>query len=118
MSGATLVAVADFLQVSTMTDSRDAATALANSAVAARLAASAQVLGPVTSVFWHKGEFGTGEEWQVVLKTTADRYTELEAHLLTQHGWENPEVTAIPLAAGSASYLAWVRSTVDADRLP
>jgi periplasmic divalent cation tolerance protein len=63
------------------------------------------------SVFWHAGEFGTGEEWQVLLKTTEDRYPELEKHLIEHHEWTNPEVTAIPLIAGAEPYLAWVART-------
>lgn len=74
------------------------------------LAAAAQVFGPVTSVFWHKGEFGEGEEWQVLLKTTESRYAELEAHLIAEHPWDNPEVSAIQLR-GSAAYLAWIDRT-------
>lgn len=74
------------------------------------LAAAAQVFGPVTSVFWHKGEFGEGEEWQVLLKTTETRYAELEAHLIAEHPWDNPEVTAVQLH-GSAAYLAWIDRT-------
>lgn len=104
--------VSDFLQVSTTTDSRETAMALATSAVQARLAAGAQITGPAISVYWHEGEFGTGEEWQLLLKTTADRYPDLEAHLLANHPWQNPEVTAVPLVAGSDQYLTWVRETV------
>jgi periplasmic divalent cation tolerance protein len=103
--------MANYLQVSTTADSREAATALARSAVAARLAAGAQVYGPITSVYWHHGEIGSGEEWQVLLKTSADRYPALEEHLLAQHPWTNPEVTAVPLVAGSAQYLDWVQRT-------
>jgi periplasmic divalent cation tolerance protein len=99
----------EVMQVSTTTDSQEAAQALARSAVEARLAASAQVYGPVTSVFWHLGELGSGEEWQVLLRTTADRYTALEEHLIKHHPWSNPEVTAVALAAGSAQYCDWVR---------
>jgi periplasmic divalent cation tolerance protein len=111
---ATLVVVIEILQVSTTADSCDVALDLARSAVEARLAAGAQVYGPVTSVFWHAGEFGTGEEWQVVLKTVRERYPDLEAHLLARHPWDNPEVTALPLAAGSAGYLEWVQRTTAA----
>lgn len=104
----------DVLQVSTTTDTRDAAVDLASSAVQARLAASAQVYGPVASVFWHQGNYGAGEEWQVLLKTTADRYPELERHLVERHPWDNPEVTAILISAGAAPYLEWVcRATAD-----
>ncbi|WP_176582945.1 divalent-cation tolerance protein CutA [Streptomyces marincola] len=105
----------DLMQVSTATESREAAERLAREAVAARLAAGAQILGPVTSVFWHLGRFGTGEEWQLLLRTTADRYPALEAYLLEHHPWNNPEVVAIPISAGSAGYLDWVRGAATAD---
>lgn len=46
-----------------------------------------------------------------MLRTTAVRYAELEAHLLAEHPWDNPEISAVPLAAGSPSYLAWRLTT-------
>jgi periplasmic divalent cation tolerance protein len=98
----------DFLQVSTATENREAAERLARSVVAARLAAGAQIVGPVTSVFWHLGEFGTGEEWQLLFKTRADLYAELEAHLMEQHPWENPEIAAVPIVAGAPACLRWI----------
>ena len=103
--------MAEVWQVQVAAPSKEVALELARSAVEARLAAGGQVVGPVTSVFWHLGEFGTGEEWQVVLKTTADRYPQLEQHLVEGHEWKNPEITAIPLAAGLAPYLEWVERT-------
>lgn len=98
----------EYLQVSTTTDSREAGMRLIQSAVAARLAASGQVAGPYGSAFWHLGELGTGEEWQVFLRTTGDRYAELEAHLIEEHPWDNPEVTYTVIAGGSTSYLEWL----------
>ena len=75
----------------------------------------AQIVGPVVSVFWHQGEFGAGEEWQVLLKTTEERYGALEAHLLEHHPWTNPEIGVVPIVAGSEAYLAWVRRSVETD---
>ena len=108
--------MSDFLQVTTTAADRATAAALARSAVAARLAASARVSGPVASFFWHAGDQGEGEEWQVTLKTTAQRYPELEAHLRREHPWDNPEVTAVPLAAASEDYLTWLRRTVSPEQ--
>ncbi|MFD0204284.1 MULTISPECIES: divalent-cation tolerance protein CutA [Saccharothrix] len=108
--------MADFLQVTTTAADREVAARLARSAVSARLAAGAQVVGPVTSFFWHLGEQSEGEEWQVTLKTSAERYPELEAHLRREHPWDNPEVTAVPLVAASEDYLAWLRRTVTPER--
>lgn len=100
--------MADYLQVSTATPTRDQAVELARTVVAERLAAGAQIVGPVTSAFWHDGEFGTGEEWQLLLKTTSGRYAQLEAHLLEHHPWQNPEIAAVAIEAGSKGCLDWI----------
>jgi periplasmic divalent cation tolerance protein len=105
----------EVMQVATATESDGAARALAASAVQARLAASAQVSGPVSTAFWHEGTFGQGEEWRVVLVTTAARYPQLEAHLHERHPWSNPEIVAVPLVAGAAAYLEWVARSVGQD---
>ncbi|WP_018802098.1 divalent-cation tolerance protein CutA [Salinispora arenicola] len=105
--------VSDYVQVSTAAPSREAAVELAQRAVGQRLAAGAQVVGPMTSVFWHLGEQGVGEEWQVLLYTTLGRYPELETCLHQAHPWTNPQVTAVPVVVGANSYLDWVSRTVD-----
>ncbi|MDW5325622.1 divalent-cation tolerance protein CutA [Plantactinospora sp. KLBMP9567] len=102
----------DYLQVATATETRDAAVDLAQYVVGARLAGNAQIIGPVTSVFWHLGEHGTGEEWRLLLYTTGDRYADLEAALLERHPWDNPQVTATQIVAGSAECLRWMRESV------
>ncbi|SDO62377.1 divalent cation tolerance protein [Lentzea jiangxiensis] len=56
---------------------------------------------------------GEGEEWQVTLRTTADRYSALEAHLLQEHPWDNPELTAISIVEAPEDYKAWLDKSVD-----
>jgi periplasmic divalent cation tolerance protein len=98
------------LQVATATADREAAVVLVSEAVRRRLAVSAQISGPVISAFWHLGEFGTGEEWQAVMLTTVERYADLEAFLLAEHPWDNPQVTATAVVAASAACVAWANS--------
>lgn len=113
--GTTLGVMVDHLSVTTTTPDRESAARLAASAVRAKLAATAQVHGPVANFFWHLGEEGQGEEWIATFKTTSERYPELQQHLITEHPWDNPEVTAVALAAGSADYLAWVERATTQD---
>ncbi|WP_408907062.1 divalent-cation tolerance protein CutA [Streptomyces atratus] len=96
------------LTVLTTTDSEEKAHSLAQSAVEARLAACVQICAPVTSVYRWQNAIETTEEWQLLFKTTAERYDELEAHLLAAHDYETPEIVAIPVVRGSARYLDWV----------
>ncbi|MET7359277.1 divalent-cation tolerance protein CutA [Streptomyces sp. NPDC005562] len=103
--------MADYVQVSTATETRAQAVELARIAVQERLAAGAQIIGPVTSAFWHNGEFGTGEEWQLLVKTTTERYPELEKRLVDSHPWQNPELCATPIVAGAGPCLRWIRAS-------
>ncbi|HUY46443.1 MAG TPA: divalent-cation tolerance protein CutA [Streptosporangiaceae bacterium] len=97
-----------YLQVQTTTDSRAEAIELGRSAVRARLAACAQVAGPVVSSYWWEGDLERAEEWLLLLKLPAARYQELADFLTQQHSYDEPEIVAMPIVAGSAAYLSWV----------
>ncbi len=98
----------DCLQVATTTETREDADRLARSAVERRLAACAQVAGPITSTYWWDEAVQTSSEWLCTFKTTAARLDELTAHLEAEHSYETPEIVATPIVAGSAAYLAWI----------
>jgi periplasmic divalent cation tolerance protein len=102
-------AAGEYLQVQTTTDSRAEAMELGRAAVQARLAACAQVAGPVASTYWWEGGIERAEEWLVLLKLPADRYGELVAFINERHSYDEPEIVALPIAAGSATYLSWIR---------
>ena len=82
---------------------------LARAAVEERLAACGQVAGPVASTYWWNDELERAEEWFVFFKLPADRYDELAAFLAERHSYDEPEIVATPLVAGSASFLGWIR---------
>jgi periplasmic divalent cation tolerance protein len=103
---------AAFLEVSTATETKAAAEELARLSVESRLAAGAQIIGPVASAFWHLGEFGTGEEWRLVLRTHEARFAELRDLILRNHPWKKPEVIATRMAGSSKDYLDWIRRAV------
>ncbi|MEU3821119.1 divalent-cation tolerance protein CutA [Streptomyces sp. NPDC030392] len=100
--------VSDVLAVLTTTDAAEKAEALARGAVEARVAACAQVSGPVTSVYRWEGAVETAREWQVLFKTAAARYDALEEHIRRHHDYDTPEIVAMPVVRGGADYLAWV----------
>jgi periplasmic divalent cation tolerance protein len=103
-----LGAAGEYLQVQTTTDSRAEAMELGRSAVQARLAACAQVAGPVASTYWWEGGIERAEEWLVLLKLPATRFSELAAFITERHSYDEPEIVAIPIVAGSATYLSWI----------
>jgi periplasmic divalent cation tolerance protein len=101
-------AAGEYLQVQTTTDSRAEAMELGRASVEARLAACAQVAGPIASTYWWEGGIERAEEWLVLLKLPADRYQELAAFLTERHSYDEPEIVAMPIVAGSPAYLSWI----------
>jgi periplasmic divalent cation tolerance protein len=97
-----------FIQVTTTTDSLEAARALARSAIEARLAACAQVSGPIESVYRWQGEVETAQEWVVVFKARRDGYQMLEKHIKERHSYAVPEILATAISEGNPAYLSWL----------
>ena len=99
-----------FIQVTTTTDSLEAARSLARSAVEARLAACAQISGPIESVYHWQGAVETAHEWVVVFKARAMAYQMLENHIKEKHSYDVPEIVATPISEGNPAYLSWVEA--------
>lgn len=97
-----------YVQISTTTDKRDEADKLADLMVERRLAACAQVVGPMTSTYWWHGVKETAEEWLILMKTTGGHQDELMSAIKAEHSYETPDIIATPIVAGYSGYLAWI----------
>ncbi|MEX2447313.1 MAG: divalent-cation tolerance protein CutA [Solirubrobacterales bacterium] len=100
--------MADYLQVLTATGSEAEAERISAALVERRLAACVQTIGPVASRYRWQGEVESAREWLCLAKTEAGRYPELEAAIRELHSYEEPEIVATPIVAGSAGYLEWL----------
>ncbi len=100
--------MSEVCQVMTTVGERSAADLLVRSVVEGRLAACAQVLGPVESTYWWRDAIETAEEWQVIFKTTTPRYPALAEHIRSNHSYDVPEVLCLPVIDGNPAYLRWV----------
>jgi len=88
----------------------DEATAerIARELVGSGLAACVNRLPGVHSTYRWQGQVRDEPEVLLTIKTTAARYAELEMRLKALHPYEVPEIIALPVRAGLASYLAWI----------
>jgi periplasmic divalent cation tolerance protein len=98
----------DFLVVLTATNSKDEAQSIADALVRGRLAASVNVIGPMSSTYRWLGKVVTAEEWLCVVKTQKSCYKKLEKLIKGIHSYEVPGVIALHVAAGSERYLEWM----------
>ncbi|HVC68940.1 MAG TPA: divalent-cation tolerance protein CutA [Acidimicrobiales bacterium] len=97
-----------FYQVSVTAPSPEEAGSLGQMVVGRRLAACAQISGPISSTYWWDGEVRSAPEWQCTLKTTSSRLEELMAAVREAHSYEVPEIIATPIVTGEPAYLAWI----------
>lgn len=86
----------------------DSAFNLARDLVRMRLAACANVLAPATSFYRWEGREEQATEHPVLIKTTRDRYAELERAIRERHPYDLPEIISWPIEDGLAAYLDWV----------
>ncbi|HQR21195.1 MAG TPA: divalent-cation tolerance protein CutA [Burkholderiaceae bacterium] len=93
----------------------EVADRIARTVVEQQLAACVNRLAPVESVYRWRGAVERATEFPLLIKTTRERYAELETAIRALHPYETPEIIALPLSAGLASYLRWV---VDATQPP
>jgi periplasmic divalent cation tolerance protein len=103
----------DYLQILTTAGSEEEAERISAALVDRRLAACVQVIGPISSRYRWQGEIETAQEWMCVAKTEASRYPQLEAAIRELHSYDEPEIVATPIVAGSSGYLDWVSHSVN-----
>lgn len=86
---------------------------IARSVVEKRLAACVNILRiPIESHYRWKGKVEKTRELLLLVKTTAGKLRALEREVKRLHSYDTPEFIALPIVAGSESYLAWLEENV------
>jgi periplasmic divalent cation tolerance protein len=102
----------EYVQVLTTVGSEEEAERISSLLVDRRLAACVQIAGPIRSRYRWRGEVEEEREWQCLAKTEVSLYREVEEAIRSAHSYEEPEILAIPVLAGSRGYLEWVSENV------
>jgi periplasmic divalent cation tolerance protein len=88
--------------------SADEAARIARALVGQRLAACVNVVPGVHSVYRWKGEVEETTEWLLLIKSRRPLFERLAEELRQVHSYDVPEIVALPIVAGSESYLEWL----------
>ena len=100
------------VQVTTTLPDEATAQQLGRRLVEERLAACAQIVGPLSSTYWWRGQVEESREWYCHLKTTAAVSAELSRRIRDLHPYEIPEIIVVTIREGDAGYLKWIDETV------
>ena len=98
----------EYIQVLTTAATRDDAQAIADALVEHHLAGCVQIVGPIVSTYRWKGAVERADEWLCLIKTETRLYPTLEQFIKARHTYDTPEIIAIPIVAGSQTYLQWL----------
>lgn len=86
----------------------DTARRIAECVVDERLAACANVLPGMHSVYRWQGQVERADEALLLIKTSRERLPALTGRVLALHPYELPELVAVEAAGGSPAWLDWV----------
>jgi periplasmic divalent cation tolerance protein len=92
----------------------DRAREIARAVVAGRLAACVNIIAGVSSVYRWEGRVEEDEESLLVIKTTRAAVAAATEAIRAIHPYENFELVALDVAAGSHPYLRWIADSVSA----
>ncbi len=91
------------------------AARIAEALVSERLAACVNIVAAVESVYRWEGKVTRDSEALMIIKTTEERYFELESRVKELHSYSAPEVVALRIERGSEQYLNWLRDSTAND---
>jgi periplasmic divalent cation tolerance protein len=106
----------EFVVVLVTTASAEEGARLGRTLVEERLAACANVVGPIRSIYRWQGAVEEADEHLVLLKARGADVAAVEARVRALHSYDVPEILALPVTAGSAAYLAWLADSTTRGR--
>jgi periplasmic divalent cation tolerance protein len=102
------VAVSDFIVVFVTCGSEEEALKIGRTLVEERLAACANIISPIRSIYRWEGKICDEKEWLLLIKTRESLFEDLAKRVKALHSYTVPEIIALPIVEGSPAYLNWI----------
>lgn len=104
--------IAQTLVLSTCPD-RDTARQLAERLLEQKLAACANIVPGLESIYEWKGKIERDSEVLLIIKTRLDHYERVESTIQQHHPYELPEILKVSLSGGLRGYLDWIDNALE-----
>jgi periplasmic divalent cation tolerance protein len=101
--------LAKYVLIITTAPTEELAARITNALVERKLAACVQA-SAITSTYRWQGAIESGREIRLMIKAKSADYDAIQTLIVELHTYENPEVIAIPVVAGSRLYLDWIEA--------
>lgn len=106
---------AEFALVYVVCSNLEEARTIARKVLERRLAACANIIPTIHSLYWWEGKLEEGQETLLILKAPYTYYEEVEKVVKAHHSYQLPAILAIPIAKGLPDYLRWLATETEFD---
>jgi periplasmic divalent cation tolerance protein len=100
--------LSDFIVVFVTCGSEEEALKIARALVEEKLAACANMVSPLRSIYRWDGKIWDEKEWLLIIKTQQSTFEDLSKRVKALHSYSVPEIIALPIVEGSPAYLNWI----------
>lgn len=104
----------DLVEVTITAPDCDWLVDLCRQLVDARLASSAHVIHPITSIYRWEGSVHDAIEARAFLRSRSELLDDLTAYVVERHPYAVPNVTAAAIVGGNPRYLEWIQAETQA----
>ena len=108
---------ANYCLILASASSQSEAENIAKALVESQLAACVSLV-PITSIYTWQKQLHQEPEWQLLIKTELVLFAAVSLKIQELHSYSVPEIIALPLVAGSTSYLQWISKQVNCSEEP
>ena len=105
--------MSSFIVIFMTAPDREEAVKIARQLLNDRLIACANIIGPVSSLFWWKGKVEKAKEFLVFMKSRRNLFEKLSARIKEMHSYEVPEIIAVSIIKALPSYLDWLNASLE-----
>jgi len=96
--------------------SEEIAAKISRTVVSEELAACANIIGGVRSIYRWKGKVEDEREWFIIMKTRAELFERLRDRVVELHPYEVPEIICAAIRDGLPRYLQWIADSTQCAR--
>jgi periplasmic divalent cation tolerance protein len=91
----------------------DEAARIARSLVEARLAACANIVRGIRSIYAWQGKIQDDSEVLMIVKTRKGLFNAVSDKVKELHSYDVPEIIALPIIEGAPDYLKWLKESTE-----
>jgi periplasmic divalent cation tolerance protein len=78
-----------------------------------KLIACANIGPEITSIYEWQGKLEKSQEVRLILKTTEEKFTQIEEEIKKIHSYETPCIVQFNVTGGNKEFLDWIENSVD-----